>query len=345
MPKLWKILDLFNYAQQADDADSDSLIGLGWLGKGMGGLLVGQTGIGKSSLTMQAMILWALGLDLFGMNPVKPLRVLLIQAENGKQDMAEMVEGVVLGLRLESRMAELNERLIVVSEDSSTGSGFAKLLERLINEHRPDLVFADPLLSFIGGNLSDQETVSTFLRNFINPVLHETGAAMIFVHHTNKPVRDPQRNGYIGAELAYLGAGSAELANWSRAVLTLREMREGQYELRGAKRGNRSGLIGGDTAFLKHSNRTLCWELASDSDANIQDVVHDDAAAVLEELKKPSLNGKGWPHSSVIKSIVAIRGGKPTGAKAFFTRHLRPHLNYSDGFYQPKGCKVADGCN
>jgi hypothetical protein len=55
-------------------------------------LLCGPTGIGKSSFAMQCMILWALGLPAFGIAPVRPLKSLLIQAENDEGDLAEMRE-------------------------------------------------------------------------------------------------------------------------------------------------------------------------------------------------------------------------------------------------------------
>ena len=37
-------------------------------------LLVGPTGVGKSALAMQAMILWGLGREAFGIKPAKPLK-------------------------------------------------------------------------------------------------------------------------------------------------------------------------------------------------------------------------------------------------------------------------------
>ncbi|NBR88056.1 MAG: hypothetical protein EBT61_21635, partial [Verrucomicrobia bacterium] len=68
-------------------------------------LIVGNTGIGKSSLVMQMMIRWALGEGCFGINPARPLKSLLVQGENDEQDLAEMRDGVVgsLGLTTEQR--------------------------------------------------------------------------------------------------------------------------------------------------------------------------------------------------------------------------------------------------
>jgi len=69
---------------------SDTLLGNRYLCRGGGLLLVGPSGIGKSALSMQSMILWALGLPCFDIKPAKPLKSLLIQAENDDGDLAEM---------------------------------------------------------------------------------------------------------------------------------------------------------------------------------------------------------------------------------------------------------------
>lgn len=338
-------LTICELASYVTTEDPNNLIGRRWLCKGMGALVIGQAGLGKSSWGMQATVRWALGLDVFGMTPVRPLRILYVQAENDTGDLAEMLQGVLAGLEMQSRIDELNERIVFVTEDARTGRDFAGLLRGLIEAHKPDLVIADPLLSYIGGNISEQETVSKFLRNEINPILHESGAALIFIHHTNKPSKDPQqRNGYVGGDYAYLGTGSAELANWARAVLTIREIKEGLYELRGAKRGKRSGLTGeSNTQLLKHGAKGICWEVAEDEDAEAG-MLTGEVGAILDSMHGPSPSGKGWRYMDVIQAIIKVRGGKQSGAKAFMQRHLLPHLNYAAGLYQPKRLQVAEGC-
>src|SRR5215831_9109869 len=77
--------------------DPDELIKHRFLCKGGGLLLVGPTGHGKSSLSMQLMIKWALGQSVFGLEPARPLKSLLIQAENDDGDLGEMREGVFNG--------------------------------------------------------------------------------------------------------------------------------------------------------------------------------------------------------------------------------------------------------
>ena len=74
--------------------DPNNLLGQRWLCRGGSCLFVGQSGIGKSSLAMQMAVSWALGKEVFGIKPVKPLKSLLIQAENDFGDVSEMLRGM-----------------------------------------------------------------------------------------------------------------------------------------------------------------------------------------------------------------------------------------------------------
>jgi hypothetical protein len=96
-------------------------------------------------------------------------------------------------------------------------------------------VILDPALSYIGGDANNQEVVGGFLRGVLNPLLAAYQCGVIVVHHTAKPsTRD--NGGKLATDFAYAGTGSAEWANWSRAVLVfsakddsgLRELRIGK---------------------------------------------------------------------------------------------------------------------
>ena len=49
--------------------DPNSVLGYRWLCRGGSCLIVGQSGLGKSSIGMQAGILWGQGKDLWGVGP------------------------------------------------------------------------------------------------------------------------------------------------------------------------------------------------------------------------------------------------------------------------------------
>jgi hypothetical protein len=257
--------------------DPNELLKNRFLCRGYGLLLVGPTGIGKSSLAMQAMILWAIGRPMFGIEPVKPLKSLLIQAENDEGDLAEMRDGVIRGLKLSEEDAKrAMDNIVVVREDSRTGlMFFGSVVGPLLEQHRPDLMWIDPALAYLGGEVGSQKDVGGFLRNMLNPLVHEFNCAVVVVHHTNKPAVGREKPDWRGGDFAYLGSGSAEWANWARAVLALRSLgSHSVFELLAAKRGARLGWKESDgetAAFAKniaHANEpgVICWREADESE-------------------------------------------------------------------------------
>jgi len=120
-----------------------------YLCKGGGLLLVGPTGHGKSSLAMQLMIKWGLGQSVFGLEPTRPLKSLLIQAENDDGDLAEMKAGVFNGLNLsQDEQDEACKNIFVTQESSTTGLGLCESVIRpLLETVKPDLLWIDPALA------------------------------------------------------------------------------------------------------------------------------------------------------------------------------------------------------
>jgi hypothetical protein len=248
-----------------------------YLCRGGGLLLVGPTGIGKSSLAMQMMILWALGRLAFGIKPTRPLKSLLIQAENDDGDLAEIRDGVIKGLKLtDTEKASAMKLVVVVREDVRTGwRFFAETVRPLLTEHRPDMLWIDPVLAYLGGEANLQKDVSGFLRNQLNPLLREFDCGGVMVHHTNKPPSGREKPDWSGGDFAYLGGGSAEWANWPRAILAVRSLgSHSVFELRAAKRGGRLGWTEADgetksfTKLIAHANEpgVICWREADASE-------------------------------------------------------------------------------
>jgi hypothetical protein len=258
--------------------DPTAVLGNRWLCRGGSCLLVAQTGAGKSALTTQAAMTWALGRDFFGIKTrVGPLRSLVIQSENDLGDVAESVQGTLAGMGIASGSdlaRDIGSRVAFYREAVRTGDDFGKLLRELVLAHKADLVFIDPLLGFAGIDIADQKESSHFLRHVLQPVLTETGVILFSIHHTTKPKPKAEQAGNTSSDLSYLGAGSAELANWHRAVMVLQrdQTPEGEPEqplftLRLAKRGGRAGLTDEQDAFttaipLRHSKEpgVIRWE-------------------------------------------------------------------------------------
>jgi len=270
IPEPYKWEDLLNFKETEDPTQ---LLGKRWICRGGSALWVGSSGLGKSVLCMQAAITWAIAESFFGINPHgNGLKSLIIQAENDEGDVAESIQGVFKAMNLtEKQKALVMANVTIVRDCTSTGEKFVDRVRRLVEKHKPDLVWIDPLLAFIGGDLSSQETASAFLRNMLNPLSLSAGFAWMLIHHTPKPVKEG--NGYQGADKAYSGFGSSELTNWARSVLTLApcgEDADGKriYRLEVTKRGKRSnlnstGIIAQNAVQphvnLSHSEVGLAW--------------------------------------------------------------------------------------
>lgn len=266
---------LFKY--EAKD-DTTTLLGNRWVCQGGQLLLVGQSGIGKSSITVQAALMWALGEPFMGINPSRPLKSLFVQAENDEGDMAEIVQGVmsyVLATAIKSRKFTKEQAFDMMTKNitfarvtSQTGAQFVNVLGKILDQHgQKDLVFVDPLLSYIGDDINQQKVVSNFLRNICNPIAFQRKFAWVFSHHTGKPASDVKsRKHWNEGDFAYIGLGSSELTNWARAIAVLQSTaHDGIYKLLLSKRGRRAGVVDENkqpttVIPLKHADHGIYWE-------------------------------------------------------------------------------------
>lgn len=258
------------------ETDGKNLIGNQWLRKGGSVTLVGPSGVGKSSLAIQMCVSWALGRAIFGIAPVSPLKILVVQAENDLCDLHRFIDGSIRGMVLtDNDFAILEKNLVINHCITHTGAKFIDALQRLIEQHEPVLVNIDPILSFMGDDISKQAVCSDFLRNQLNPIAEATGVAWFLSHHTGKP---PAIQTYRGkripvektmSELSYLGMGSSELTNWSRAYMVLTDVGKDCFKLHLAKRGKQAEARDPDgnltrVICLSHTPDFIYWMQTGD---------------------------------------------------------------------------------
>jgi len=251
--------------------DPNHVVGHGrYLCRGGSLLITGQSGIGKSSFVMQMAASWAIGRELFGIPVIHPLKIAVAQAECDIGDLAEAYQGVSSGMRLSPEEKALcKTNLKFFTEASKTGKDFVDLCRKIIVRHKLDVLVADPLLSYVGGDLSKQEVCSHFLRNLVQPVLQETGCIMVFIHHEGKPKPQEVKDGQTVSDQMYSGIGSSELVNWARAIINIR--RESKelpvFSFNLTKRGKLAGMRTPDgkptlSIKLKHADDRVLWEVA-----------------------------------------------------------------------------------
>jgi len=241
-----------------------------YLCRGHGAWLIGPSGVGKSSLMLQLGISFAAGRDAWGVAPMRPLRVLIVQAENDKGDIAEMAKGIESGLKLGpfDKASELvAQNVKVLSVSGLIGQRFCQWLRKEIIAFRAEVVLVDPLLSFAGINVGMNDQATLFCRVWLDPVLRETGAVLISAHHTGKPVRSDHRGPAPTIyDQAYAGLGASELVNWARAIMILQPVGDTAFKLVLSKRGKRAWAQhpNGEftqTLWLRHAvNGAIFWE-------------------------------------------------------------------------------------
>ncbi|MBE7499066.1 MAG: AAA family ATPase [Verrucomicrobiales bacterium] len=106
------------------ETDPNELIMQRFLYRGALCLILGPTGVGKSSFLMQLAIHFAVGQPLFGIAPgsayhERGLRVLLIQAENDDGDLAEMRDG---GLTVFATVGTGPQECVQISGEDRVGA-------------------------------------------------------------------------------------------------------------------------------------------------------------------------------------------------------------------------------
>jgi hypothetical protein len=304
-PEARSLFDL----DRPESYDQTELLKYRFLCRGGGLLLCGPTGIGKSSLAMQAMISWSVGKPVFGIEPARPLKSLLIQAENDDGDLTEFRDGICAGLALtddEKKLASGN--IMVVREDARTSVlFFSEVVQPLLESQKPDLLWIDPALAYLGGETSSQRDVGVFLRNHLNPLLHKFDCAAVIVHHTNKPPSGREKPNWQGGDFAYLGSGSAEWANWARGVLALRSIGSHDvFELRAAKRGGRLGWVNEINEkvyqkFIAHAKESgaIFWrEVAANEIGQTGRPKSSDADEILGLLPPEGLTAGEWQQAA-----------------------------------------------
>jgi AAA domain/DnaB-like helicase N terminal domain len=255
--------------------DPNCLVGNRYLVRGGSSLWAGGSGYGKSSLELQLAVYWGCGVPCFGLRPVRPLKSLIIQAENDKGDMSEQLQGVIAGidaagdLDVQARRELIEKNLGIHRAIGQSGAAFLGLLESLIEIDRPDFIWIDPLFAFAGVDLMNAAVTGRFIRDGLFPIAAKHMVALNVIHHVGKPVRDPSSKkadaGMAEIDFQYLGFGTSEVQNAFRAVNILVPVgNTGKFRLVLSKRGERAGAKNTEgewcrSIYLEHAKQGICW--------------------------------------------------------------------------------------
>lgn len=212
-----------------EEENPRALFRRGYLRKGGGLIVASVAGAGKSTFSLQCALHWVLGKACFGVDPVRPLRVAIIQAEDDTEELAMFRASMKQGLTADGFTATQTAealRLLHIRTDflGKTGADFADALRAMQSESKYDLVIVNPLNSYFDGDISLNKDATEFFRTMIDPVIKNpaTECGIVFIHHMGKPAKGKDAaNWGKGAYAQYAMQGAAELNNWARAVLVI----------------------------------------------------------------------------------------------------------------------------
>ena len=222
-----------------------ALICNGWLRKGGGAFIVSVSGAGKSVLSIQLAMAWTLGKACFGIKPVRPLRIAIIQAEDDDDEVGWFKVNMRKGWKsqgwTDTEIKQAEDNLRFENFLGKAGDAFVEALKALQQKRRYDLYIINPLFSYFGADLSKNSDDTHFFREMLDPVIKnpDYGCGIIFIHHANKPPKETDRKGWgTDAFAQYIGAGGTDVAGWARAQLVLTPLGNayGFFKLVGAKR-------------------------------------------------------------------------------------------------------------
>jgi hypothetical protein len=231
-------------------------------------LLVGPSGIGKSSATIQLAILFSIGEPAFNLSPTRALKISIVQAEDDEGDIAEMVSGATNNFKLTSEQITSSEQnCIIYFHKDLTAEGFLEhVIKPILDSDQPDIIIINPLQAYLGADAKDVEKVSRFLRNGLNPLLEAYQCAAIIVHHTPKTnFRNTAE--WRANDWMYAGSGTADITNFARGVIIIEPTEVDKvYKFIAAKRGNRTGWRKEELSFAEYftwADGSIFWRDAS----------------------------------------------------------------------------------
>jgi hypothetical protein len=265
-PRQLKGAYLIDYVER-QIKNEDTLLGDRYLCRGGGMFIVAPSGIGKSVMAVQSAIEWAAGRESFGIKPARPLKVLIIQAEDDEGDVIEMAQ-IAKHLKLDDReMAIFSENVWMEPLNDLIGEEFLQVVDGFLEQFPADLLIINPYTSYLGCEVKDDGLNNHFLRNTLNPILTRRNCGCILIHHTPKTNFRDTTN-WRPSDWMYSGAGASCLTNWARAYLVIDPTEvDGVYKYIAAKRGKR---IGWDfpIAYWSHSRESgkLLWVEATEEE-------------------------------------------------------------------------------
>jgi hypothetical protein len=246
----------------------DILLGDGYLERGCASLLAGPSGIGKSSIQMQKGCCWACGSSAFDLAPPRPLRVVMVQNEDSRNDLVRQSE-VARALSLDPELIRKNFWIETVR--GKIGQDAIKIMCWLIKWWKADLLLVNPLSAYHDGDISRNTDNVAFLYGELGELLDQLRIGLDAAHHKGKPPKTQQKpREDVYHEVMYDILGGSVLTNFFRGIMTVSPIANSNiHKFTLAKRFEESQWPTKTQQYKWHEDRSKrLWILASAVEAN-----------------------------------------------------------------------------
>jgi hypothetical protein len=223
-----------DYDEQEIDV-AQFLLGNGFLEPANFWVLIGASYAGKSTLSAQMSILWAIGQSIFNIGIRRPLRTIFFQAEDSENKLRQIARICRrLNLTPEQRESVRKNTAIVTLQGVQDAAAIAEMERHAKAFGEPDIICVNPLTSFLSKGVYDEASLNDFLRGGFPAVLRKLKCGGELIHHPPKPSGKITSEQTI-YEVQYTGAGMASITNACRGSLVLLPVDGDVFALCGGK--------------------------------------------------------------------------------------------------------------
>lgn len=170
-------------------------------------ILTGGEGAGKSTFVRQVAISAAAGLHPFTGEHIKPVRVLIVDAENSEQQWRRSAERIVSTVRRLGARVDPAEsvRLVCAPRLDVTRDSHLGQIHRLLDRHEPEVLFIGPLYRLTPRAITNDDDAAPLLTAL--DTIRDRSIAMVMEAHAGHALG-------AGGERDLRPRGSAALMGW-----------------------------------------------------------------------------------------------------------------------------------
>ena len=180
-------------------------------------LVTGGEGGGKTTLLRQIAITSGAGLHPFTFQPIPPVRVLFVDAENTERQWKRNVRGMILRARMLGSDPGQTVRFANTPRLDLTLPGDLLGVHRMVDEHDPGLLIIGPLYRLIPRAINSDDDAVPLLAALDS--LRDRGLALIIEAHAGHAVG-------VGGDRELRPRGSSALLGWPEFGMGLRRDRD-----------------------------------------------------------------------------------------------------------------------